>query len=112
KRTAALSTKKSSCFIAMWIGTALLVAAPAPAADLDPRGKIHIPIGVPNTLDPLKTFVEAEGNFSPGLGSYGIYFWVYDPADKKLYAPTQPGVTVTHGLAPGALLIPWTEWDA
>jgi hypothetical protein len=36
---------------------------------LDPRGKIHIPIGIANTLDTLKTFVEAEGCFSPGVGS-------------------------------------------
>ena len=28
---------------------------------LDPRGKVHIPIGIANSLDTLKTFVEAEG---------------------------------------------------
>lgn len=32
---------------------------------LDPHGKVHIPIGIANSLDTLKTFVEAEGNFSP-----------------------------------------------
>jgi hypothetical protein len=37
--------------------------------DLDPCGKIHVPIGIPDTLDVLKTFVETEGNFSPGFGS-------------------------------------------
>ena len=26
---------------------------------LDPRGKMHIPIGIANTVDTLKTFVEA-----------------------------------------------------
>jgi hypothetical protein len=46
------------------------------AGQLDPAGKRHIPIGVPNSLDSLKTFVEAEGCFSPGIGSYGIYSWV------------------------------------
>ena len=89
-------------------------AAPArPAREpLDPCGKVHIPIGIPNTLDSLKTFVEAEGNFSPGFATYGIYFWVYDPETKKLTAPTMDGVTVKHGLAPGGLLIPWSEWAA
>jgi len=77
---------------------------------LDPRGRIHIPIGIPNTLDSLKTFVEAEGNFSTGFATYGIYFWVYDPETKKLVAPTMDGVAVRHGLAPGGLLIPWSEW--
>ena len=100
-------TRRRSSHVTPLIVTALalLAATPSAAGPLDPRGTIHIPIGVPNTLDPLKTFVEAEGNFSPGLGSYGIYFWVYDQADKKLYAPTQPGVNVTHGLAPGGLLM-------
>ena len=64
-----------------WIVLAVLVNVAAAAAQtqpLDPRGKVHVPIGVPDTLDALKTFVEAEGCFSPGVGSYGVYFWVYD----------------------------------
>jgi hypothetical protein len=85
----------------------------APARDpLDPRGKIHIPIGIPDTVDTLKTFVEAEGNFSPGCGSYGIYFWVYDPETKTLTAPTQDGVACEHGLTPEGYLIPWSRWSA
>ncbi len=79
---------------------------------LDPRGRIHIPIGIPDTLDTLKTFVEAEGNFSPGFGTYGIYLWLLDMDSGKLAAPTMDGVPVTHALAPGALLIPWSEWEA
>ena len=39
--------------------TASLLAAEKPRTPLDPKGKIHIPIGVANTLDTLKTFVEA-----------------------------------------------------
>ena len=65
------------CLIAgmrVYIDSTSLAAGP-----LDPRGQIHVPIGIPNTLDTLKTFVEAEGNFSPGFGTYGIYFWLYDP---------------------------------
>lgn len=79
---------------------------------LNPRGKIHIPIGVANSLDTLKTFVEAEGNFSPGVGSYGIYFWLFDKNASKLIAPTMEGVKCEHGLAEGRYLIPWSEWSA
>ena len=79
---------------------------------LDPRGRLHVPIGEPNSVDTLKTFVEAEGNFSPGVGSYGIYFWVFDEAAGRLVAPTQDGVKCTHGLAPGGVLIPWSQWAA
>lgn len=73
---------------------------------------MHIPIGIANTLDSLKTFVEAEGNFSPGVGTYGIYFWLYDKAAQRLFAPTMKEVTCEHGLAPGGYLIPWSEWKA
>ena len=72
---------------------------------------MHVPIGVPNTLDTLKTFVEAEGNFSPGFGSFGVYWWVYDRDAKKLYAPTMEGMKVETGLKDG-LLIPWAKWAA
>jgi hypothetical protein len=90
-------------------------AAPKPPANrhgLDPRGRIHIPIGIPNTLDTLKTFVEAEGCFSPGFGSYGIYFWVYDPRQAKLHAPTLADAKSARGLHPEGYLIPWTQWQA
>src|SRR5947209_14859811 len=29
----------------------------------------------------------------------------------KLAAPTMEGVAVRHGLAPGGLLLPWSEWE-
>lgn len=79
---------------------------------LDPKGKNHIVIGIPNTVDTLKTIVEAEGNFSPGAGSYGIYFWAYDHESNKLIAPTMDGVKSDHGLAGTGYLVPWTTWDA
>ncbi len=83
------------------------------AADgLDPHGRIHIPIGIPDTLDSVKTFVEAEGNFSPGFGTYGIYFWLLDVETGKLAAPTMEGAPLRHGLAPVGMLIPWSEWEA
>src|SRR5580698_1343033 len=74
---------------------------------LDPCGKVHIPIGSANALDTLKTFVEAEGNFSPGFGSYGIYFWIFDPHAGKLSAPTMKHIRTSHGLNPQGRLIPW-----
>ena len=91
-------------------GGAKPVMAGARRGPLDPRGTIHVPIGIPNTLDTLKTFVEAEGCFSPGVGSYGIYFWLYDRAAKKLVAPTMDGVPCEHGLAGRGYLIPWSRW--
>jgi len=71
-----------------------------------------MPIGIPNTLDTLKTFVEAEGNFSPGFGSYGIYFWVFDRLTGKLTAPTMDGITTERGLSGPGYLIPWVRWTA
>lgn len=82
------------------------------SSQLNPRGKVHIPIGIANTLDTLKTFVEAEGNFSPGVGSYGIYFWLFDKNANALIAPTMDGVKCEHGLADGKYLIPWSKWSA
>ena len=79
---------------------------------LDPRGEIHIPIGIANTLDSLKTFVEAEGNFSPGVGTYGVYFWVYDREANRLFAPTMEDVGCEYGLPEGGGLIPWSRWRA
>lgn len=83
-------------------------AEPGP---LDPRGRIHMPIGLANDLDHLKTFVEAEGPFSPGFATYGIYVWVYDPVARKLTAPTMEGIASQRGLPPTGHLIPWTEWS-
>src|SRR5688500_3061997 len=100
------------CF-AVFFGLSALVFLPSismAAGPLDPRGQIHVPIGIPNTLDTLKTFVEAEGNFSPGFGSYGIYFWLYDASTDQLIAPTAPGAAHERGLGRNGALIPWTTW--
>ena len=79
---------------------------------MDPRGKVHIPIGIANSVDTLKTFVEPEGCFSPGVGSYGVYFWVYDCSAGQLIAPTMPGVSCRYGLSAEGYLIPWSTWPA
>lgn len=101
-----------SCWAGLVVHVFALPCLAAQTDPLDPRGRIHIPIGLPNTLDTLKTFVEAEGNFSPGFGSYGIYFWIYDKNTRALSAPTMESVPCAHGLARGGLLIPWTKWNA
>ncbi len=78
--------------------------------DLAPRGRIHIPIGIADTVDTLKTFVEAEGSFSPGVGSFCVYFWIFDKQSRRLTAPTMEGIECEHGLAEGKYLIPWSKW--
>ena len=88
------------------------VAFAAGDAGLDPCGKIHIPIGIANSVDTLKTFVEAEGCFSPGVGSCGVYFWLFDKNADRLFAPTMTAVKCEHGLADGRYLIPWAKWSA
>jgi hypothetical protein len=86
---------------------------PRPArGPLDPRGEIHLPIGYPDTLDTLKTFVEPEGCFSPGIASYGIYFWLYEPETGRFTAPMQDEVPVEYGLSPEGYLLPWSAWQA
>ncbi len=59
----------------LWLATGSAAAQNTP---IDPKGIAHIPIGIADTLDSLKTFVEPEGIFSPGVGTYGICFWVSD----------------------------------
>src|SRR5258708_3284459 len=88
------SLLNSSCSIALLLLICLAFRAHAAPRRglLDPLGKIHIPIGIADSLDTLKTFVEAEGNFSPGFGSFGIYFWAWDESAKRLYAPTMDDV--------------------
>jgi hypothetical protein len=89
----------------------MALAADLSAKVLDPRGRIHIPIGIPDTLDTLKTFIESEGAFSPGFGTYGVYFWVYDRQSERLMAPTLDGVICDHGLHELGFPIPWSEWN-
>jgi len=86
-------------------------AGPSPAArrDFDPRGQIHIPIGLADSLDSLKTFVEPEGCFSPGFATYGVCFILQDAAGK-VNAPTAPGVSCSHTLMDPGYLVPRFSW--
>ncbi len=79
---------------------------------LDPKGRIHIPIGIPNTVDTLKTFAEPEGCFSPGFATYGIYFWIYDKKSERLYAPTMDDVPCEYDLGDSGSLTPHFRWRA
>jgi hypothetical protein len=105
------ATRLAFC-LAVLVWANRVVAAGSADAALDPRGETHIPIGIANTLDSLKTFVEAQGNFSPGVGSYGVYFWLYDTAAGRRFAPTMKDVPCEHGLAAGGYLLPWAKWTA
>ncbi len=93
----------------------LLALAPADKAPrsgpLDPVGRVHIPIGLADSVDSLKTFVEAEGGFSPGFATYGIACWVLDGEAGTLHAATN-GRPVEHGLGGVGRLIPWSKWSA
>ncbi len=103
---------KSVCGLLVSTALALGAAEHASRGPLDPKGQIHIPIGLANSADTLKTFVEAEGNFSPGFGTYGIYFWIFDQSTKQFHSPTMDQAKCEHGLAEGGLLIPWSRWRA
>ncbi|MEQ1861128.1 MAG: hypothetical protein ABMA13_14500 [Chthoniobacteraceae bacterium] len=94
-----------------WLAVAALHAV-ALGGDFEPRGRVHIPIGIPDTRDTLKTFVEAEGNFSPGFATCGVAFWIHDPDARRFFAPTMDDVPHTRGLSAPGVLIPWTEWKA
>ncbi len=96
--------------LAALAGSAFVRVRGSDTADgLEPLGRIHVPIGIPDALDTLKTFVEGEGNFSPGAGTYGVYWWL---DAGGLIAPTQARVHSIRGLRGSGLLIPWTEWRA
>ena len=99
--------------------TFLILSPKSGAADriertspLNPRGRIHIAIGLPDTVDTLKTFVEPEGCFSPGFATYGIHFWLYDVEGKRLIAATMDGVESHATLSPEGFLVPRTTLNA
>jgi hypothetical protein len=94
----------------MLLALATIGASPE-RSPLDPVGKIHIPIGIADSLDSLKTFVEAEGGFSPGFATFGVSCWIFDPILGKLHAGTD-GRPVEHGLNGVGRLIPWSQWSA
>ncbi len=91
---------------------AAVLAGPSYAQSCDPQSKIHVPIGIPNSLDTVKTFVDADGSFSPGFATYGVYFWLYDPQSNALLTPSSPGATMTRGFRAPGVMIPRTRLDS
>ncbi len=78
-----------------------------------PANLTHTLVGTPGLADELKTFVEPGGAFSPGVGTYGVTFWVYDRHDQRLYAAeTYPLEALSFGLAAGYLPVVTTSWQA
>ena len=69
--------------------------------------QIHSMIGLPDTPDALKVFVEPGGRFSPGFGTFGVSFRVSEAAklgrgDVALPEPR-------HGLATIGVPVWWVE---
>lgn len=62
---------------------------------LDPRGRIHTPIGIANTVDTLKTFVEAEGNREAGYDT--LHAHLEHPQMRGWYAFDEGGKNGSGG---------------
>src|SRR6186713_518674 len=80
----------------------LLVADALLAAEAPSGGQLHIPIGAPDAPDTLKTFVEPDGSFSPGFGSFGVSFRLPDSEESL----AKKAAVSDHGLRGGGLPIP------
>ena len=72
-----ISFRPTVVFVMMAIPVGGVIAAGgAERNELDPLGKVHIPIGIANSLDTLKTFVEAEGIFAlPVVEFYHSFYY-------------------------------------
>ncbi|MDR0871237.1 MAG: hypothetical protein LBN39_10645 [Planctomycetaceae bacterium] len=66
----------------------IVSTVPVIAQNTSPAGTIHIPIGSINALDALKTSVEDNGSFSPGLMSFGVYPGIQQIANMIVYYRT------------------------
>ncbi len=69
-------------------------------------GDVHMSIGIPNTVDQLKSFLDNAGGISPGVYSYGIAFGLFD--GTSFYTPSDD---TTRGLSNG-MLLPWISFEA
>ena len=88
----------------------LLVLIPCSnAQDFRQKKNIHVPIGSINSLDALKTFVEDNGSFSPGLMSFGVHPAFRDRDTGKNHVPIRDDGTLKQSLVDGCL-IPRVEW--
>lgn len=49
-----------------------------------PRGRGHVPLGLPGTTELDKAYLEPGGSFSPSVGSFGVSVWVLDANNKLI----------------------------
>jgi len=78
-----------------------------------PRADSHVVLGVPGSLDVLKTFVEPGGSFSPGVGTFGVSVWVWLGKDQRLVAPELlPREAIRDRLLGGKLPVMRSRWRA
>jgi len=75
------------------------------------RSDTHIILGVPSTIDGLRTPVEPGNSFSPGPGSYGVSTWVFHQG--KLHAPETKALgDLNWSFTDGHFPIVRSVWDA
>jgi hypothetical protein len=49
-----------------------------------PRGKGHVVLGLPGSLEDFKAYHEPGGSFSPAYGSFGLSLWVLDDEGRRV----------------------------
>jgi hypothetical protein len=77
------------------------------------RSDTHVLLGVPQSLEAFRTVVEPGNAFSPGVGTFGVSVWVYDPKEAKLHATEEMPLDVfTWRFAPGGVPILTCSWQA
>ena len=78
-----------------------------------PRSDTHVFLGVPGSLEGLKTVVEPGNSFSPGPSSYGVSTWVFHRGDRALYAPERMDLAALRWeFAEGHLPVLLSTWEA
>ena len=82
--------RAATALFAVCLGVLAPMGARAVAEDAPAPNKLHIPIGTINARDALKSFVESDGSFSPGMMSFGVSQalkvgdTVFQPSDCRL----------------------------
>ena len=75
------------------------------------RSDTHVILGVPGTIDGLRTPVEPGNSFSPGPGSYGVSTWIYH--NNELHAPeTKKLDELEWSFEDGHIPILCSKWNA
>jgi hypothetical protein len=78
-----------------------------------PANTSHILLAEPGSPELDKTFVEPDGSFSPGVGSYGITTWLYNIQDNRLFAPEEmPQESIEFHLENNYIPIAVSVWKA